>query len=714
MKSDQKQIRFAGLLLGFFGSFGGIGCIVTGLRFENISLTTIAVFCLIPALIAAALAGRKLLGVAVGGFLLALFWAWQRGRLNLSLEAFLNHISLLYDTGYGWGIIRWSTKSLTTAMAQPVLCALGILTSLGICWSFLRCKGIWLSALLIIMPVLPCMVLTDTVPSAPFLFIQMLCLLLVLMLRLARKRNQDLQLLKLLTLPLAAALLILFLCMPQKSYTSFKPVDTLLGYIQEFFTDSSKDRPATPARQEGSWVNLNTVGPKRQSRDVVMDVTADRSGNLYLKGAAYDTYYGTWWDCTASSLPMPLPQTSTHAVTVTTRAIHDVLYLPYGTYGIGSNHLFFAEEGGRVANENSWRSYTVQYRDLPDPGNLWQSPSGEAPSAYIHLPASTRRWASEYLSTELPELQTISAADVWTRAQTIVRHVSGSAAYNLQTSKMPFGSSDFARWFLEESDTGYCVHFATAATVLLRAAGIPCRYVTGYLVSAQAGQTVTVQQQNAHAWVECYIDSAGWVPLEPTPGNGLSETMGVEDTTPTETPTAPGFAETTEDTQETVLPPQTQDPTEANTLPDPTTTPSENISGIGGADGPDINTNDPVRKPLHKRPLFIWMVSILFVISAVLGQWRLRVTLRQKKCRRGKRNAQALARWRLVVLHCRVRGEEPDSRLLALAQKARFSHHALTTEELQEFSDWLANSTHQLYQCNLWKQFVATVVLALY
>lgn len=714
MRSNQKQVRFAGFLLGFLGSFGGVGCIATGLRFENISLATIAIFCLVTALIAAALAGRKLLGVAVAGFLLALLWSWQKGRLNLSLEAFLNHISRLYDMGYGWGIIRWSTKPLTTAMAQPVLCALGILTSLGICWSFLRCKGIWLSALLMIAPVVPCMVLIDTAPSAFFLFIQMLCLVLVLMIRLARKRHQDVHLLKLLTLPLTAALLILFLYMPQKPYVSFKPVDTLLGYIQELFSDSGKEPPATPSRQEGSWVNLNTVGPKRQDRSQVMDVTADRSGNLYLKGAAYDTYYGTWWDCSASSPPIPLPQTNTHSVTVTTRAIHDVLYLPYGTYGIGSNHVFYTEKDGQVANENGWRSYTVQYRNLPDPGNLWQSPSGEAQSAYTQLPASTRRWATEYLNRELPELQAISAAAVWTRAQAIVRHVSESATYSLQTAKMPLGSKDFALWFLEESDTGYCVHFATAAAVLLRAAGIPCRYVTGYLVSAQAGQTVTVQQHNAHAWVECYIDSVGWVPLEPTPGNGLSETMGVEDTTPTETPAAPQFSETTEDTRETTVSLQTEESTGDTTLPDPTTTPPEGVSGIGGADGPDINTNDPVRRPLHKRPLFVWIVAILCVIGVVLGQWRLRVTLRQKKCRRGKRNAQALARWRLVVLHCRVRGEEPDSRLLALAQKARFSHHALTTEELQEFSDWLTNSTHQLHQCNLWKRFVATVILALY
>ena len=70
---------------------------------------------------------------------------------------------------------------------------------------------------------------------------------------------------------------------------------------------------------------------------------------------------------------------------------------------------------------------------------------------------------------------------------------------------MPSGK-DFATWFLNESDTGYCVHFATAGTLMLRALGIPARYVTGYYATAYANQTVTVTTDNAHAWVEYYSD----------------------------------------------------------------------------------------------------------------------------------------------------------------------------------------------------------------
>ena len=58
-------------------------------------------------------------------------------------------------------------------------------------------------------------------------------------------------------------------------------------------------------------------------------------------------------------------------------------------------------------------------------------------------------------------------------ADIIGNYVRGSAKYNLQTPKMPQEQEDFALWFLNDSDRGYCIHFASAATVLLRAAGIP-------------------------------------------------------------------------------------------------------------------------------------------------------------------------------------------------------------------------------------------------
>ena len=62
------------------------------------------------------------------------------------------------------------------------------------------------------------------------------------------------------------------------------------------------------------------------------------------------------------------------------------------------------------------------------------------------------------------------------------------------------------------------MHFASAGTLLLRALGVPARYVSGYIADVTAGETVDVPDQNAHAWVEIYLRGYGWYPVEMTPG----------------------------------------------------------------------------------------------------------------------------------------------------------------------------------------------------
>ena len=70
------------------------------------------------------------------------------------------------------------------------------------------------------------------------------------------------------------------------------------------------------------------------------------------------------------------------------------------------------------------------------------------------------------------------------------------------------------------------MHFATAATLMFRCAGIPDRYVEGYYLSPKEMKLYTemsdisynVLDSNAHCWVEIYIDEIGWFPVEVIPG----------------------------------------------------------------------------------------------------------------------------------------------------------------------------------------------------
>ncbi|MCP1726180.1 transglutaminase-like putative cysteine protease [Natronospira proteinivora] len=72
--------------------------------------------------------------------------------------------------------------------------------------------------------------------------------------------------------------------------------------------------------------------------------------------------------------------------------------------------------------------------------------------------------------------------------------------------------------FLFDSQRGFCEHYAAAFTVLMRAADIPSRVVTGYVggeYNPMAGH-FRVLQSNAHAWSEIWLPEEGWVRVDPT------------------------------------------------------------------------------------------------------------------------------------------------------------------------------------------------------
>ncbi len=87
--------------------------------------------------------------------------------------------------------------------------------------------------------------------------------------------------------------------------------------------------------------------------------------------------------------------------------------------------------------------------------------------------------------------------------------------YTLQPPKLADNAMDE---FLFETRRGFCEHYASAFTLVMRAAGIPARVVTGY----QGGEVnplggyLLVRQSDAHAWSEVWITGQGWVRVDPT------------------------------------------------------------------------------------------------------------------------------------------------------------------------------------------------------
>jgi len=87
--------------------------------------------------------------------------------------------------------------------------------------------------------------------------------------------------------------------------------------------------------------------------------------------------------------------------------------------------------------------------------------------------------------------------------------------YTLEPPRLEADSIDD---FLFNTRRGFCEHFASAFTFLARAAGIPARVVAGYQGGEfnPMGGYLIVRQSDAHAWSEVWLESRGWVRVDPT------------------------------------------------------------------------------------------------------------------------------------------------------------------------------------------------------
>jgi len=256
---------------------------------------------------------------------------------------------------------------------------------------------------------------------------------------------------------------------------------------------------------------------------------------------------------------------------------------------------------------------------------------------------------------------------------------------------------------LESSDTGYCDHFATATAVLLRAAGYPARYVTGYIVETRKDRPKTVTEDMAHAWVE-YIEPdvmPFWQVAEATPGFGPVE------------PEIDPTTEPSQATQPSQEPTHTTQPSEGPTLPD-NTRPSQSVTQPETT--PATVPSQPGENAVDLSWLWAGLRHLGLLAAAVLALWTqytVRLRLRLKKQRTGPKNAQALARWQEIWRLGRLLKNTPPEDLLELAEKARFSQHTLTKDELFALGQYLQQQRQSVQKQPFWKRFFLKLIWAI-
>ena len=705
MKREQWISRSIALVMAFVLALAGVGCIVTGFHLSA-DMTVLGWNIFIAAVIAV-LASSFGKGNFILLAVLALFLnhLWYSGDLESSLEFLVYTISVRFNNAYLCGVLFWGDTLPESAALEPALSVLSIPVVWTVAWTVLRRRPAILAVPVSILMPAVCFVILNSVPETWYLFLLCTGLLLLMLTQTVRRRTarDGNRLVALLLIPAVLCTGILFWAIPKEGYS---PKFETPQWLQKLMTITIPGiGPGVGGTDPAEEVNLAKLGPKSQAQTEVMQVTATNQGVTYLRGQAYDHYAGNTWtisgvDTTKDAYWPAKNMEAAGRVTIKTAQAQTLRYVPYYTRnGAYMNQIV---NGRLEGEEETLYSFLVVTRT----GNYNLNTAvvkDELVLQCLQLPETTAAQAKQIVK----EIGIYQAYSDGVKAQTIKNYVRDLAEYDTATGAMPSDRDDFALWFLTEAESGYCVHFATAATVLLRAAGVPARYVTGYMVNVGEGYTI-VEQRHAHAWVE-YLDSErGWTVLDPTP---VSEDPIVTEPTepPVTDPTEP--SESTEHTRPTG-PSESSEPTGPNASePTGSTEPGESTA-------PQQTQSSRGQTAAHGDWRWLWEILLYAAlicgpILLIAGQYFLRIGLRKRRRRRADTNRRALEDWREVNRLSRLLGQALPEELEELAEKAKFSQHTLTAEESDAFCQQITVLREELRRKNPFWRFVLKLVFAI-
>lgn len=643
------------LLLAGLVSYAGARCLS-----ESFSLTCdqgkLLLWCCTMAFLATcAMCPRRawpyLLGAA-GIFFLLLMWKWTPITQSAGTVAY----AITRELAMGYGGVH----VLGGAGGDPTwfLAVLAVPLSWITAWVVCR-EGSTVLVILVCLPVfILCLLIIDL---APVLWLLLLsgALILLALCQNVRERSpaEGSRLAWFLMWPVALLITIIVMLCPPETYERSP-------WSQKLEALTKQEKPASEVLSQvgdyaaSRWdtgmkaVNLSWVGPKTLTGVHVMDYQSSERIS-YLRGSSLGTYGNNRWTAVDSELydalgleqtPLVASFTGSGLLSVETDHRQNQLYTTY--YLSGLPQAGTAVDDGYVKNTDQVKSYTIIF----DP---WLQNAKPVPAdydtfvrqVYLQIPAELEAEYDAFLREN-----GLYGVD----AQQIAGFVKNRAVYDLNTPRVPAGE-DFVLYFLRESRQGYCIHFASAAVMLLRAAGIPARYVTGYAVSGPVNQRNPVTEDDAHAWVEYYEAGVGWRPLDPTPAAQRQEALQQPQTALPEQPVP----------EQEQIPPVSQQE-------------QENKPG----NLPQTAEPETERAEASLSLKLLWLLILPGLVLLIwLRRW-FGLRYRTERCSKGEPNRRALACWRWLVQLSRADGTKIGEELLCLAEKARFSQHTLTEEEL--------------------------------
>ena len=309
------------------------------------------------------------------------------------------------------------------------------------------------------------------------------------------------------------------------------------------------------------------------SQLTVMEIYAEKTDTLYLKMQSFGAYNGQGWEeagmyggaidvtgYSANYLPHFLMNEITpfagYPLTITPKM--DIRVIPYYVVADGDmNQLQTSDVKALGAYD---QTYTLYYRPY--------ALHAYAPLASASLAAYEEAYREfvyrgylEIDETTLAYMKLIIEEQGFDKndpdiVEKVAAYIQNAATYNLAYNQNLDREPNVALAFLGAYKEGVCRHYATAATLLYRALGIPARYTVGFMADVTAGETTAVKGADAHAWVEVYEEGFGWRYVEVTgaPAEGDPSTPPDSET---ETDTVRGTEGDTDPADEPVTSPTT-------------------------------------------------------------------------------------------------------------------------------------------------------------
>lgn len=387
-------------------------------------------------------------------------------------------------------------------------------------------------------------------------------------------------------------------------------------------------------------------GPAEPSDRLIMQVSAPK--DVYLRGVILDQYNGRCWKNTVggrrylwdsrnsrkkriSIFNQDLPSSSLCGqlnayYTVSVRMLSgsaSTLFVPQRIHELtpgGDLVAYFSPSSEVFSTRNlqagdTWSvisslftagdpgldTFILSVSDTDDPD--WNSMLDLYTSLPDHLEQPVKDLAVSITSGLISPYDKAFAIQSW---------LSRNCRYTLDVPEQP-ADMDFVTHFLFNTKEGYCTYFASAMTVLCRLAGLPARYVEGYLAEPDSTGEALVTAQQGHAWTEVYFKGFGWLTFDATPRR-ISQSVPGETPSPlpspASTPTPDPKLSDTEHTSENPEP--TPSSSEADLTPDAFEAPDSDENTLEPPEAPK-----PAEAP-SENIRSLWWLFILFTVIVAL------------------------------------------------------------------------------------------------